>query len=184
MTNMRTWRIVAQVCIFAASIALAIVLARSGVVRGPLYEVREFDVAASVVGGVMFSSVFAAPLAIVVLAEAAQGLSPFLVALLGGIGAALGDAVIFFFVRDRARGSVSSMYKRAGGKIPRGHLLQRYRWLARIVGVLVIASPFPDEIGVALLGLTNVSTSRFLVITFIANSLGIFLLALASRALA
>jgi hypothetical protein len=51
------------------------------------------------------------------------------------------------------------------------------------IGAIIIISPFPDEIGVALMGLTRMNKLSFLVLTYILNSVGIFILALVARAI-
>ena len=49
-----------------------------------------------------------------------------------------------------------------------------------IIGAIIIASPFPDEIGVSLMGLSKLSTPKFIFISYILNSIGLFLIVSAS----
>ena len=42
-----------------------------------------------------------------------------------------------------------------------------------VLGTLVIASPLPDELGVAMLGLAKTDKKSFLIISYLGNFLGI-----------
>lgn len=181
---MRLKKSLLSVSAVVISICIAVALVKIGAVHRGIEEFLEVAIVASVVGGALFASVFTTPIGIVILVEVAQELSPIVVALVGGFGAMLSDAVMFLLVRDGARKGVVSAYRHAGGTLPKSAALRRYRWFANVLGFLIIASPFPDEIGVTLLGLSNAPTSRFLVISFVANAFGILLIGLASRALA
>jgi len=50
-----------------------------------------------------------------------------------------------------------------------------------VTGAVIIASPFPDELGVTLLGLSRVRNIHFLVVTYLLNTIGIFLIVLLAR---
>ena len=45
---------------------------------------------------------------------------------------------------------------------------------------LVIASPLPDEIGVSLLGISKIKLYKFIIISFIFNTIGVLLVILSS----
>jgi uncharacterized membrane protein YdjX (TVP38/TMEM64 family) len=45
-----------------------------------------------------------------------------------------------------------------------------------IIGALIIISPFPDEIGIGLMGLSKIKKWQFMLISFALNSLGIFII--------
>lgn len=48
------------------------------------------------------------------------------------------------------------------------------------IGAFIIASPFPDEIGVSLMGISKLKTYQFLLIAFALNILAVFLIISAS----
>ena len=50
---------------------------------------------------------------------------------------------------------------------------KHFRWLTLLAGALLIASPLPDELGIALLGFSKVSTRYFAILSFVFNFLGI-----------
>lgn len=53
-------------------------------------------------------------------------------------------------------------------------------WIIMPIGAIIIASPFPDELGVSLIGLSKLSTGKFILLSYILNSIGIFLVVSAS----
>jgi len=53
-------------------------------------------------------------------------------------------------------------------------------WTLPVIGAIIIASPFPDEIGVSLVGISKIKTYQFLLVSFILNAIGIFLVVSAS----
>ena len=52
---------------------------------------------------------------------------------------------------------------------------KRHKPLPRqnVMGAIIIASPFPDEVGISLMGISQLKNWQFLVISFLLNSLGI-----------
>jgi hypothetical protein len=50
------------------------------------------------------------------------------------------------------------------------------KWISPILGALIIASPLPDEFGLALLGLSRTRISILIPVSFIMNFLGVYLL--------
>jgi hypothetical protein len=51
-----------------------------------------------------------------------------------------------------------------------------FYWFVPFFGAVIIASPFPDEIGVSMLGMSKLGSRYFLLISFVFNSLGIFII--------
>lgn len=49
-------------------------------------------------------------------------------------------------------------------------------WFRDLLGAIILASPFPDEIAVALMSTTKIRTETFIWLTFIADTVGIYLL--------
>lgn len=56
-----------------------------------------------------------------------------------------------------------------------------FMWLAPVLGAMVIISPFPDEVGVSLMGISKLKHWQFLVLSFMLNSLGALLVVVAAR---
>ncbi len=169
----------------AASIVAAWAIVHYGVVQSVLEQTGASVLLSSLLAGLFFTSMATTPVAIAVLAELALTGNPLLVALVGGAGAVAGDYFIFAFVRDRVGEDIGYLLKRTG--TPRFFKLFHRRTFKRLLpflGGLIIASPLPDELGLALLGAAHMSTKRFLLISYCFNAGGIFLIGLAARSLA
>lgn len=139
---------------------------------------------ASLIAGAFFTSMVTTAPAIAVLGELGAGSNLWPVALVGAFGAVLGDFILFSFVRDRI--SKDAEFLLRGPRIMRVlHIFKhrRFRRVLPFVGALIIASPLPDELGLALLGLSKLSNRYFFVISYVMNALGIVLIGLAARGL-
>lgn len=177
-------KVFVDMAVVAASIVFAIYIVKSGVVHAALSAAGEGILLASFVAGLGFTSFFTTAPAIAVLAELSQEGNIFLIAAMGALGAVLLDFVMFSFVRDRVAQDASALVR---GKRWKGlrHLFKSrlMRRVLPVLGALVIASPFPDEIGLALMGVSKLSTPRFLLISYAMNFLGILLIGLTTQAL-
>ncbi|HEY4478659.1 MAG TPA: hypothetical protein VI775_02350, partial [Candidatus Paceibacterota bacterium] len=50
------------------------------------------------------------------------------------------------------------------------------KWLSPLIGAFIIASPLPDELGVALLGMSKIRIAVLIPLSFTMNILGIYIL--------
>ncbi len=171
--------------IIAVSVGVAVILVRTDVLISILGRTHELALLGSFIAGMFFTSTFTVAPATATLGELARAGSLLEVAALGGLGAMVGDMVIFRFVRDRLSDHLMEYLKLAGGTERLAELLMRKstRWFSWILGGLLIASPLPDELAVTLLGASKMKTGYFMLISFAFNALGILLVGLAARAL-
>lgn len=177
----RLWQ---DALIVAASVALAVAIVRYDWVGQLLSGAGDKGLFTAFVAGIFFTSLVTTAPAIAVLGELGLSLSPFALAVVGGLGAVVGDYLIFAFVRDRVSEDVAYLLER--NKTPRFFKLFKRRTFRRFlpfIGGLIIASPLPDELGLAMLGMTKMNTGRFALLSFSFNAIGIFLIALAARSL-
>lgn len=167
-------KLVIDLVIVVVSIIAAIYIVRSGAVEHILAMTGDRILLTSLVAGLFFTSVFTTAPAIAVLGSLSHHGNIFLIAAIGAAGAVLGDFILFSFVRNRIAKDASVLLR---GKRWRGlrHLL-RNRTLHRllpIIGAIIVASPFPDEVGLALMGVSKLSVGKFLLIAYCMNALGI-----------
>lgn len=140
-------------------------------------SIQEFGYGGALFAGIFFVLTFTVAPASVVLFKLAQVYNPFLIALVAGLGAVIGDYLIFRFLKDSVFEEIKPIFMKLGGShISRIMSTPYFAWLAPVLGALIIASPFPDEIGVGLMGISNMKNWQFLVISFLLNSLGILLI--------
>lgn len=185
----KTKHVLFDTSVIALSVAAGVALARSSLVEQMSLVFQGFVYLASFVAGLFFTSVFTVAPATVVLGEISLYNSVFPVAFFGALGSMLGDLIIFYFVRSHASADLEYLVKSIKWRerfwFFRGRLfrLKFMRFILPIAGALVIASPLPDEIGIAMLGLSKLKTSVVMLLSFSFNYLGILLVALAARTL-
>ncbi|MCX6711622.1 MAG: hypothetical protein NT139_01115, partial [Candidatus Woesearchaeota archaeon] len=100
-----------------------------------------------------------------------------------GFGALIGDLMIFSFIRLSFKDEINRISKERiflyiNRKIPK--VMRKY--IIPIFAGFLIASPLPDEIGVALLASSrNISIRLFSIISYCLNTTGIFILLCLSK---
>lgn len=172
--------------VIALSLGLAILLERTGLIEHLLTATPRLRVVGSFFAGMFFTSVFTTAPAIVALGEIAQAGSVPMTAAVGALGSVTGDVLIFLTVRDRLSEHLMGHLKASEGWT-RFMVLVRtrsFRIVSLFIGGLIIASPFPDEIGISLMGFSKMPTRWFVPLSYAFNFLGIFLIGLAAKALA
>jgi hypothetical protein len=172
-----------DLAIIAFSIVIAVSLVKTGTLKSVLVSTQEMKFIGSFMAGMFFVSIFSAAPATVVLAEIAQSNSIFWVAFFGGLGALVGDLIIFRFIEDRLADDFLQLIKKTRSeRLISIFKLKLFKWLVPFIGALVVASPLPDEIGLAMMGLSKMRTSLFIPLSFFLNSLGILMIGLITRA--
>jgi hypothetical protein len=167
----------------AISIFVAVILERTGAFETILRQTQSFWFLDSFIAGMFFTSIFTTAPAIVALGEIAQhSQSVIPIMLFGGVGALCGDIIIFRFVRDRVGKDIMALMA-TSGRVRVRHIfhLKLFRWITFFFGAVVIASPLPDELGLAMMGLSKANTSLFVPTSLIANSLGILAISLLAK---
>ena len=168
--------------ILAFSVIAAVFLAKSGVFEQILTSTKESEIIGSFIAGLFFTSLFTVAPATVALAEIAQANSVIMVALIGALGAVIGDMVLFNFLKTHLSDELFSLFTHI--KIKRWQRIfhfKAFHWAMVILGALVIASPLPDELALALMGITKIKASLLIPISFVFNGLGILAVGLVAR---
>jgi hypothetical protein len=164
--------------IIALGIIITLLLVRMGALGKLLTATEEQAYIGSFIAGIFFTSVFTIAPASIALAEIAHYSPAHTVALWGALGAMMGDLLLFLFIRDVFADDVEGIsVVRHWKKILMRPHFGLTRILLPLAGALVIASPLPDEIGLALLGFSRTKTFFMLPITFLMNYVGIYILA-------
>lgn len=164
------------------SVVLFVYFLDSEFIQGGLRTIGALGYAGAFIVGIFFTSAFTIAPAGVALYALAETHDPVLIALLAGAGAVLGDYLILRLLKDRVFAELAPLAKRYGGSFFRAFFRSPYfSWLIPFIGAFVIASPLPDEIGIALLGLSKIRTWQFLTVAFVLNAIGIFLIITAAR---
>jgi hypothetical protein len=129
--------------------------------------------------GIFFVSSFSVVPASIILFFFAGELNSVGIALVAGLGAVAGDYLIFRFLKDYVFEELRPFFRKIKNSLfPRFKLNPYFFWIIPVLGAIIIASPFPDEIGIGLLGLSKIKNWQFVLISFVLNSLGILLMLL------
>ncbi|OGI98234.1 hypothetical protein A3H53_03790 [Candidatus Nomurabacteria bacterium RIFCSPLOWO2_02_FULL_40_10] len=173
-----------DIAIIILSIILAVILVKTDALIKILTSAKELELLGSFIAGIFFTSIFTTAPAIVTLGEIAQTNSIISTALFGGVGAAIGDLIIFHFIRSRFSHHLPelSAYRSIKQKVKFMAKLKFFRWLTFLVGGLIIASPLPDELGISILGFSKMKVSWFIAISLVFNFIGILLIGVVARA--
>ncbi|PIR80113.1 MAG: hypothetical protein COU25_01805 [Candidatus Levybacteria bacterium CG10_big_fil_rev_8_21_14_0_10_35_13] len=162
-------------------ILLALLLSRFEPFHEFLLQLHEFGYIGAFIAGILFVSIFTVSTGVVILLVLAEKLSPLEIGIVAGLGAVLGDFMIFKFVKDDLVSEIEPIYKHFGGNHLNKILHTKYfSWTLPVIGAIIIASPLPDELGVSLMGISNMKNYQFFILSFILNATGIFLIISAS----
>lgn len=158
-------------------ILLTLVLSRTNVFNQFLLHIGSWGYVGAFFAGILFVSTFTVTIGVLVLFDLAKVLNPFALATIAGMGGVMGDLIIFRLVKDKLLNELTEIYnKNFNGKhITRILHTKYFHWMMPVVGALIIASPLPDEAGITLMGLSKISDFKFTLLSFILNSVGIFI---------
>lgn len=164
------------------SLIVFIFLVDTPIVHMVIRHVGTYGYLGSLVTGIFFVSTFTIAPASLVLFHLAQDYNPLIIAVTAGVGAVIGDLLIFRFFKDQIFVEFAPLMKR----LKRTGFLEPFRspyfaWVTPIMGALIIASPFPDEIGIGMMGLTKIKEWQFIALTFVLNTAGIFIIVLLAQ---
>lgn len=177
--------LVRDLAIVFLSVILAILLIKTGALTGIVGSTMGLKFIGSFMAGIFFVSIFTAAPATAVFVEIAKVDSLFWMAFFGGLGAMIGDLIIFYFIKESLSKSFLYLIKKL--KTERLYLLAQskaFRWILPLIGAIVLASPLPDELGVAILGISKIKTSLFAPLAFILNFFGILAIGLITKKIA
>lgn len=169
---------------------LAFWFAKSGGVSFMISFFEPVPWLAAFLAGIGFSSLFTTAPATVALGSLGATYGPWYVAVCGGAGALVGDLVILKVMKVAASTATRPVARIAPS--PRFLQLRRLRRalshgplkvLLWLVGGAIIASPLPDELGLAVLGLSKVSLRFLIPISYTFNTIGIALIGLVASSL-
>lgn len=164
--------------IFVLSLVLLIIFIDSPIIRNTVNIIGNFGYIGAFITGIFFTSVFTIAPATVVLYDLADKLNPYEVAVLAGLGGVLGDYLILRVLKDSLFEELQPLLNKAESLKKIGIFFKTpyFSWIIPIFGAILVASPVPDEVGIAMLGLSKVKTWQFILITFVLDALGIFII--------
>ena len=163
--------------LIAISIFLTIFLSKYNFLNELLFNLRNTPFLGSFIAGILYVSASTAALGILMLSDLAKTLPPIEIAIIAGLGGVVADFVLFRFFKGDLISEITPIYNKLGGKHLTRLMYHKYfRWSLPIVGAIIIASPFPDEIGISLMGLSKIKSYQFVLLSLVLDIGGVFLL--------
>lgn len=157
--------------VFAAGILAAVILVRLPATQVFYRGIENDGIFGALVAGVLYAISFTAPSATVIFVNLTSQIHPFTAAIVGGFGALLYDLLIFTITRRQSHSRfIEAIKERLPGR------LRFPKWAPLLAGMIILASPLPDELAAGMLGLSTVSARKFFLISFAMNTAGIFIL--------
>ncbi|OHA42662.1 MAG: hypothetical protein A3G59_00530 [Candidatus Taylorbacteria bacterium RIFCSPLOWO2_12_FULL_47_20] len=182
--DQRRQQLVQDLMLVIVSVCIAVLLTITGVAEKFVLSLNNFSWSGMILAGIFFTSIFTVAPSIVLIGGFAQASYLPVLAILGGVGAVVGDYIIFRFVKDRVSEDFKYLFSISRRQRIRAILNTRvFRFLVPFLGAIIIASPLPDEIGVTLLGMSKVKYGLFFPLTFVLNGAGILFIGWLARAI-
>ncbi|HPL01497.1 MAG: hypothetical protein PHH45_00935 [Patescibacteria group bacterium] len=164
------------------SLVIFYYLADTNIVRNTINGIGSYGYLGSFIAGIFFVSIFTVAPASIVLYFLADSFNPIIIALTAGFGAVIGDYLILRLLKDTIFDEWAPVFQKIRGSLLKKLFISPFfTWLIPIMGATIIASPLPDEVGITMLGLSRVKNWQFLLITFLLNAIGIFLVVTLAR---
>ncbi|OGS55715.1 MAG: hypothetical protein A3K60_00985 [Euryarchaeota archaeon RBG_19FT_COMBO_56_21] len=174
-------------------LALVVIFAyltfRLGDVQSFFHSLGQLGYVSAFLGGMLFAFGFGAPFGVAILATIADDVNILVAGLVGGLGALLSDYILFKFIRVTFNDEILRFKSSRAFSFVDGALIRKLPprlsfYIILGVAGFVIASPLPDEIGVAMLaGIATVRDRTFAVMSFALNTLGILVVLAAGAVL-
>jgi hypothetical protein len=105
-------------------------------------------------------------------------------AVIATIGSVVGDIIILRFLENRMHEELRPLLQKLGITAVVHRLrVSRHRWVLVLAGAILLASPLPDEAGLAFIGISRLGRHHVIAICSVLNFSGMMLLLLAARAI-
>ncbi|MEM5834884.1 MAG: hypothetical protein QXQ69_03495 [Candidatus Aenigmatarchaeota archaeon] len=190
---------------FLISISIAYLILRNESFVEMLYNLGRIGYLGSFFSGLFYTFSLSVAISTVIFYKMGKYFNPFLIAFIGAFGSVISDYFIFRFVRDNlvdeikllvnntskkvvktfknsifykifpfSNLALSETFERTWLKVSRS---RKWKILISFLGCCMIASPLPDELGIALLGSIKLESKKFIIFSYLLNFIGIFLIA-------
>ncbi len=129
--------------------------------------------------GILFVFTFTVASAVIVFHALGEVISPWMIGLIAAFGAVIGDYLIFILIRKYIRGYTERLANRFPKFLKSKN--KYFQWMLPVIGVLIVALPFPDEVGMALLGISKIKPYQFIILAFVLHAIMIALIAMTAQ---
>lgn len=184
--------------LLALGLVLAYYMIKNTQIISFIGSLGNFGYPAAFLLGMLFTYAFTAVPATVAIFSLGEVLNPILIALIGAVGSVIGNYIIFKLVRDRLLKEINMLSKevktltkpvsalffweelriRIWRAVSRSKVWQV---LVPVFAGFILASPIPDEVGVAIFGAIKFNPEKFMVVSYILHFIGILIIAYSAR---
>lgn len=162
--------------VFVLSLIVAWWLIKSGHLESITLSILPLRFVAEIVAGILYTSFLTSPISVAMLIVLASENNPVVTAFLAGFGAVLGDLLIVKFFRKEAQDidfiARQLHFQKINKILHKLHL----DFLTPLFGVIIVASPFPDELGLMMLGASKLKYQEIALLSYILNTAGILII--------
>lgn len=166
-----------NIIIFTLGIFVAIIFSQVDSAKELMLNLGNWGYLGAIIGGMLFVFTFSAATGALILLAVLKTFPPVTVVLVASVGALIGDYIIFRFVKNDLMEEAKPIYNYFEGSHLYKILHTRYfKWTLPVLGAIIIALPLPNELGVSLLGISEMKTKSFLAVSFVLNLIAIIIL--------
>ena len=171
-------KLILKTTIFILSLSIAWYLIKDGLLHSLVEAVLPLGFIAAVVAGIFYTSFLTGPISVAMIVVLAENSNPIILALFAGLGAVLGDLVIVKFFRAELSRDVNLVSRELQLQTINNFLVKwKIDFITPLVGLIIIASPLPDELGLMMLGASKLKYHEIAILSFVFNTAGILLIA-------
>lgn len=184
---------------FILVLLLTFLLVKTKLFRDFIQSLGNLGYLGSLIAGLLYAYSFTIAFSLSVFYFLGKFLDPFILALLGALGAVVSDYLLFRFVKQNLSEEIrfllqdikfiyfkssvffkifpfsnlilSERFENIARKV---YTSKTFKILTTLIGYAIIASPLPDEIGITFLGMVKHRREEFIFLTFFLNFIGIF----------
>src|SRR3989344_1808491 len=166
--NVRRKKVIRDGLLIAVSIVIAVLIHQSNFLENFLkVSYGIYFILGVFLTGIFFASTFTVAIATSIFLTYSLTHNPLLIAFFGGLGAFVGDSLIFKFLRNDLIADFEYLEKHFGARIARRIIHSKLTlWFLPILAALVIASPLPDEVGLLMLASIRLKYHHFFLFSF------------------
>lgn len=144
---------------------------------------NDLEYLGGLIAGALSASLITAAPALMLVIELAQHLDPLALAILVGVGSAIGDMILLLFFEERIFHELAPLGRKLGlRRFVRRSRKRRMSTPLLLTGAFVIMTPLPDEVGLGLLGISHFPKAFLFLLCLALNTLGASLVIMAARA--
>ena len=167
LTNNQRWILI------ILSITLAFYLYFSGTLNNFILSLGKFKIMGVLISGVLFGYALTAAPATASLISFTNTINSFIVDFIRTTRTMNRYLINFHFFKRGLTKEVKTIFKKSKiEKIKKS----KWKWVIPGIAGIIIASPLPDEVGIALLGVTHFDTNAFMLLAFVLNFVGLLII--------